>query len=126
LYFGGSPSFKDIQLLSPVADFILASTPGGFDGVLQNNTPVVTECEIHWVVQLVNATVTSGFLTEEIMDTLEFEKGDPNNPWWPWESWNSGTWLANYSMTLDDPHSFTGGKSTFGFNNITAKKVRSC
>jgi hypothetical protein len=120
IFFGGSPNFKDVQ--NPVADFILASTPGGFDGAIKNNTPVTTECEIHWVVKLLNATVLSGQLTEEVLGTLQFES-DLAGPYSPWDGLDSGTYLANFSMTLPDPHSFTEGISTFGLDNITAFKV---
>jgi hypothetical protein len=116
-YFNGSVNFQDVK--NPIVDFILASTPGGFDGALQNNTPVVTECEIHWVVKLLNATVASGKLTEETLETLQFES-DLDNPWDPDDS---NVYAANFSMTLPDPHSVTGPSSTYGMNNITARKV---
>lgn len=34
-FFGGSINFKEVDI--PIVDFILASTPGSFDGVLQNS-----------------------------------------------------------------------------------------
>jgi hypothetical protein len=115
--FGGSINFKDVKC--PVVDFILVSTPGGFDGALNNNTPVLTECEIHWVVKLINSTVSSGRLNEEALETLQFVT-DLDNPWDPNDS---NVYRANFSMTLPDPHSFTGPTSTFGMSNITARKV---
>jgi len=104
---------------NPIVDFILASTPGGFEGTLNNNTPIVTECEVHWVVKLLNATVLSGNLVEEALETLQFES-DLDNPWDPDDS---NIYAANFSMTLPDPHSVTGPNSTYGMNNVTARKV---
>jgi len=101
-----------------LVDFILASTPGGFDGAVANATPTVTECEVHWVVNLLNATVSGGILKEETLKTLEFPS-DLSNPWDPT---NSNVYLANFSMVLPDPHSFTGLTSDFGMDNVTARK----
>jgi hypothetical protein len=116
-FFGGSVNFKDVK--NPIVDFIIASTPGGIDGARKNNTPVVHECELHWVVQQVQSKVVSGSLKEEVLATLQFES-DLDNPWDPDDS---NVYRANFSMTLDDPHSFTGGKSTFGLNNVTAREI---
>jgi hypothetical protein len=117
-FFGGSVNFKDVK--NPIVDFIIASTPGGFDGALKNNTPVVHECEIHWVVKQVQSVVASGVLTEHALETLQFESNLTNS----WDPDNSDVYLADFSMTLDDPHSFMAdGKSNFGMDNITARTV---
>jgi hypothetical protein len=121
LAFGGSPNFKNIQ--APVTDFILASTPGGFDGAIKNNTPILTECEIHWVVNLLNATVLAGILEENLIEILQFES-NLTGPYAPWDGLDGSDYMANFSMTLRDPHAFTpDGMSTFGLDNITAFKV---
>jgi hypothetical protein len=114
-----SPNF-DVK--TPVVDFILASTPGGFAGARQNSTPVVTECEIHWVVKKLKAEVSLGVLVEEVLETLQFETVNSDNPYSPWDGLNSPIWLGNFSMDLADPHSPTS-LSTFGLDNTTAKKV---
>lgn len=114
-----SPNFN---VSTPVVDFILASTPGGFAGARLNNTPVVTECEIHWVVQKLKSNVSLGTLHEEVMETLQFEQDNSGNPYSPWDGYNSSTWLGNFSMVLADPHA-SSGLSTFGLDNTTAKKV---
>jgi hypothetical protein len=118
--FGGSPNFKDIQ--NPVTDFILVSTPGGFDGARRNSTPILTECEIHWVVKQLNATVISGKLTEKVIDTIQFTS-NLTDPYAPWNGLNGSSYQATFSMTLLDPHSVTGPLSTFGLGNTTAFKV---
>lgn len=118
LYWNGSVSFKDVRL--PIVDFFVASTPGGFPGALNNNTPILTECEVHYVVKKLNATVNAGVLTEHTMEVLPFTEGfdsywDPNDP---------GTYSVNYTMTLPDPHSLTADKlSTFQVTNDTAFKM---
>lgn len=120
------PYFRsiDFSVKSQVVDFILATTPGGFDGARSNNTPVVTECEVHWVVQKLKAEVSLGVLSEEVLETLEFEVDETNKPFSPWDGFNSYTWSedSNYSMLLNDSHS-PSGLSTFGLDNTTAKKV---
>ena len=117
-FFGGSINFPDIK--NPVVDFIVASTPGGFDGATKNSTPVASECEIHWVVKKINSTVLNGVLTEEASETLQFSS-DLIDPWD--DPTDVSVYLANFSMTLPDPFSFTGSTSTFGLDNTTARKV---
>ncbi|TID18948.1 putative mannosyl-oligosaccharide glucosidase [Venturia nashicola] len=118
VYFGGSPNYKGLK--NWVADFILVSTPGQFEGARQNNTPVITECEIHWVVKKIKSTVTAGILKEEeVGESLQFESNLDS----PWDVDDPDSYVANFSMTLPDPHSFTGGKSMFGLDNTTAKKI---
>jgi hypothetical protein len=116
-YWNGSYGFKDVSL--PIMDFIVAATPDGFDGVLKNNTPIAHECEVHWVVKKLQANVTAGILTEETLETLQFETGLES----PWDLEEGNSFIVNYNMTLPDPHSFTEGKSTFGLDNVTAYKV---
>jgi hypothetical protein len=115
LYWNGSLNFKDVNL--PVVDFILASTPGGFDGARNNNTPTVTECEIHWVIKKLQASVNAGHLEEEALETIQFES-DTNNPW---DLVDGSIWTANFTKTLTDPVS--GVSTTFGMDNTTAFKV---
>jgi hypothetical protein len=93
-FFGGSVSFKNIT--HPIVDFILASTPGGFDGAVKNTTPVVTECEVHWVVKKLQAKVVSGNLTEEALETLQVSSNF-DNPWDP-DDWRQ--YRENITMTL--------------------------
>jgi hypothetical protein len=59
-------------------------------------------------------------LTEQALDTFQFE-----NHWeTPWDPTNSDVYRANFSMTLPDPHSVTGSKtSEYGVSNDTARKV---
>lgn len=116
VYFGGSPNFKDIK--NPVTDFVLASTPGGFQGALNNNTPVLQECEIHWVVKKLQANVLAGHLTEESLETLQFGS-DLDSPWDPEDG---GLYRADFSKTLNDSHAFPPGPTNFGMDNTTAFK----
>ena len=116
-YFNGSVNFKNVS--NPVVDFILVSTPGGFEGARTNATPVMQECEVHWVVKELQAKVVNNVLFEEPLNTLQFE-----NHWdSPWNPDDPNWYQAEFSMTLPDPHSFTEGKSTYGLDNITARKV---
>jgi hypothetical protein len=115
--FGGSINFKGVK--NPVVDFVVASTPNGFDGAIRNNTPVVTECEIHWVVKTIEAKISNGNLREEAVETIQFIS-DLDNPWNP----DDPNWYAaNFSLTLPDPHSFIGPNSTYGMDNTTARQV---
>ncbi|KAE9977934.1 hypothetical protein BLS_001026 [Venturia inaequalis] len=116
LYWNGSINFPEAK--NSVTNFILASTPGGFDGVLQNNEPILTECEIHWAVHTLKATVLAGNLTEEILERHEFES-DVRNPWDPIDG---SQWNVDYNMTLPDPQSPTNF-SNFYVDNTTAFKV---
>lgn len=115
IFFGGSLSFPDVQL--PVADFILASVPGGFEGARNNNTPTVHECEIHWVIKQLKATVDAGQLTEETLDTIQFE----TNLTTPWDPEDDANWIGSYNKVLKDP--ITGESTTFGMDNTTSFKV---
>jgi hypothetical protein len=119
-YFNGSPSFKDI--LAPglaLADFLIISTPGGYDGVMKNNTPVIHELMIQWVVKKLNATVTSGELTENEMETLYFES-NLTDPYAPWDGLGSSNYMSTFNMTMRDPHSFEpDGYSTFGLGKYS-------
>ncbi|KIW01028.1 uncharacterized protein PV09_07544 [Verruconis gallopava] len=116
IFLGGSVNFPEVQ--RPIVDFILATTPGEFIGAVNNATPVVTECEIHWVVKKLQATVVSGNLFEEAIETLQFSSNGSD----PWNPDNPLNYRANYSMTLPDQFSDTG-YSTYGFSNTTAMKV---
>lgn len=117
-FFGGSLKYKDVQ--NPIVDFIIASTPNRFEGARQNSTPVVHECEIHWVVKKVQSKVESGVLTEEALETLQFESQVAT----PWDPEDSIVYQASFSMELDDPHSvMPNKKSTFGMSNDTARSV---
>jgi hypothetical protein len=116
-YWNGSYSFQPANGLS-VADFILASTPGSFDGAAQNNTPVVTECEIHWAVKRIRATVSGGQLLEEALETIEF-KSDLESPWDPIDG---SEYVTNFSKILPDTLS-PGGTAVFGVDNTTAFQV---
>lgn len=118
LYWNGSLSFPDVKL--PVMDFFVASTPGGFDGTLKNNTPIVTECEVHWVVQKLNATVNAGVLIEDTLETLLLESDVDE----AWGGENGQDYVASYSKTVHDPYSFAADKqSTFRVTNDTAYKM---
>ncbi|KAE9978789.1 hypothetical protein EG328_001245 [Venturia inaequalis] len=116
-YWNGSYSLPNVTL--PIVDFIVAATPGGFDGALKNNTPTSHECEVHWVVKKLQSSVRSGVLSEETLETFQFE----SNATTPWDPVNIADFGINYTMTLPDPHSFTGDHSTFGLDNETAYKV---
>jgi hypothetical protein len=117
-YWNGSYSLQDASRVA-LADFIVASTPGSFDGARNNVTPVMTECEVHWVVNKIAASVTNGLLVEEVLETLKFES-DLDSPWDPVDG---SEFVANFSMTLQDPHAVTGSFSTFGLDNTTAFKA---
>lgn len=118
------PHFPSLgfEVDGPIVHFILVSTPGGFAGALRHNTPVVTECEVHWVVTKVEAEVSSGILSETVLDTLSFKVTDPDNPHSPWDGIYPDRWFRHISMTLADRHSSTG-QSKFGPDNNTAMRV---
>jgi hypothetical protein len=121
-YFNGSPNFKDV--LAPglaVADFLVISTPGGYDGVMQNNTPVIHECMVQWVVKKMNATVVSGHLTEYEMETLHFES-NLTDSYAPWDGIGSSDYLPTFNITIRDPHSLApNGYSTFGLGKFSQR-----
>jgi hypothetical protein len=117
-YWNGSYSLQNVSRVS-LTDFIIATTPGGFNGARHNNTPVMTECEVHWVVQKIAASVTNGRLVEDLLETLQFSS-DLNSPWDPVDG---SEFVANFAMSLVDPHSTTGDLSTFGLDNTTAFKA---
>lgn len=117
-YWNGSYALLNVPNL-PVADFIVVSTPMGFDGAQNNVTPVATECAVYWVVNQLAATVSNGHLSEHVLTTHHFQT-NLTDPWGPDDS---STYVANFSMTLPDPHSDVGDTSTFGMDNTTAFKV---
>ncbi|QDS72551.1 hypothetical protein FKW77_000488 [Venturia effusa] len=117
-YWNGSFALRDVPRL-PVADFIVVSTPMGFDGAQKNMTPVATECAVYWVVNELAANVSNGLLSEHVLSTHHFESNATD----PWDIDDPSTYVANFSMTLSDPHSVTGPTSTFGLDNTTAFKV---
>ena len=116
-YFGGSINFKNVS--NPIADFILVSTPGSFDGAARNNTPVMQECVVNWVVKKIRAEVVNNVLFEQSLETLQFD----NRFDAPWDPEDANVYQANFSMTLPDPHSVRGETSTYGLGNTTARKV---
>ncbi|RDI81201.1 hypothetical protein Vi05172_g8850 [Venturia inaequalis] len=116
-YWNGSYALHNVPSL-PVSDFIVVSTPEGFNGARNNATPVATECAVYWVVNELVASVSNGHLSEKILTTHHFES-DLTDPWGA----DNQTYTANFSMTLPDPHSVTGSTSTFGMDNTTAFKV---
>ncbi|QDS77460.1 hypothetical protein FKW77_006992 [Venturia effusa] len=119
LYWNGSINFPDIKL--PITNFLVASTQDGFAGAMRNSTPVVTECELHYVVKKLNATVRAGELFEETLETLQFKSDLPD----VWDPINGGDYIVNYSMTITDPHSLhADGLSTFFVPNNTAFKLQ--
>ncbi|KAE9993002.1 hypothetical protein EG327_006971 [Venturia inaequalis] len=119
LYWNGSINFPNIKL--PITNFLVASTPDGFDGAQRNSTPVVTECEVHYVVKKIKAAVSAGELTEETLETLQFESDLPD----VWDPENGGDYIVNYTMTIPDPHSLREDKlSTFFVPNNTAFKLQ--
>jgi hypothetical protein len=102
-----------------VVDFLLVSTPDTFAGALRNETPVVKECEVHWVVKKLKASVYNGILAEEALETLQFE-----NHWaTPWDEVDPNWYRANFSMVLPDPHSVTGPFSEYRVDNTSARRV---
>lgn len=117
LYWNGSINFP--SAVNSVVDFILTSTPDGFDGVLENKRPVMQECEIHWVVKKLKAIVTAGSLIETELETYQFKSNLTN----PWDLVDGSQWNADYNMTLPDLHSPTNNESTFYVSNTTAFKV---
>lgn len=116
-YFGGSVNYKNVS--NPIVDFILASTPGSFDGVTLNNTPVVHECEVHWVVKQLKSKVVNNILIEEALETLQF----PNEWDSPWDPVDTNWYRPYFDLTLPDPFSYTGDTSHFHIDNATARKV---
>ena len=130
-YANGSLSFTNVS--NPILDFIVVTTPEGFDGALQKNTPVVSECEVHWVVDQLQSTVVQGVLTEKRIRSIDLPTFDEARLW-PEEhpgpfnltnlSISDADYLAtNYSLTLLDPHAPTGDTSTYGLKNWTALSI---
>lgn len=117
LYFDGSVNFKNVS--NPIVDFILVSTPDSFDGAKANNTPVMQECEVHWVVKQLQAEVKNNILYEENLQTRQF----PNEWATPWNPDDAGWYQPYFDLTLEDPFSFTGNTSHFHVDNTTARKV---
>lgn len=117
-YWNGPYKIRNASRIA-VTDFILASTPDSFEGVRNNNTPVLTECEIHWVVKKIASSIFHGHLVEDAVETLQFTSDLEN----PWDPVYSSLFVANYSMTIHDPHSLSGSTSTFGLDNVTAFEV---
>lgn len=117
--FNGSIIFPEVS--HPIIDFVFASTPGGFDGARRNETPVVQECEVHWVVKTVKSEVVGGTLFEEAIQTRQFESTTE----YTWDPEDSNVYLADFAMTIPDPHSVTGDTSTYQLSNTTARKVNS-
>ena len=110
-------SFKHVH--NPVVDFLLVSTPDGFAGARRNETPVIQECEVHWVVKKLKASVYNGDLTEEALETPQFKNHWPT----PWDEVDWNWYRANFSMTLPDPHSVTGNFSEYRVENTSARRV---
>jgi hypothetical protein len=115
-YLNGSISFPLVR--SRIIDFIVASTPDGFDGVRANQTPVLTECEVHWAVKLIQSEITNGVLRERTLRTLPFE----NEPAKHWDSEDSNLYRLQPELDLPDPHNPSQSLS-FSVQNITARKV---
>lgn len=69
------------------------------------------------MVQKLEAKVSQAIIIEEILDTLQFDINDSNNPYSPWDGLNSRTWLYNYSMALREV------ENPFGLDDTTAMRT---
>lgn len=89
-YFNTSIMFRDVPF--PILDLIYVFTPGGFNGVHANVTPVAQECDLRWCIKTVEATVRDGELYESTNDSDE----DSQTAWYPWEvDWVEGEFSYN-------------------------------
>jgi hypothetical protein len=117
-YLDGSIQFNKTR--DRIVDFIVASTPGGFDGVRANNTPIMQECEVHWTIKEIQATVTNDLLLENTVATIPLSDDNSTNSHWDLENYGWYTWAP--SLKLPDLHS-VNGDSTYSIDNTTARKV---
>jgi hypothetical protein len=120
VFFGGkSLNFPNIAY--PLMDFIISSTPGGFDGVYRNETPIAYECTLYWCVKNITATFYEAAYTETTLNT--FTNTTPVND--PWSSFSfkdpvfgDGVyWSYAGNLTIDTPSD--RGALQFGVSNTT-------
>lgn len=116
-YFNPNGSIRFSNVKSRIIDFVLSSTPGGFEGVRANRTPVIEECEIHWVVKRIQAGIRNGILEESTLDTLPFDTTEPH-----WDPTDPDVYMLSPSLRLPDANDPTG-YSSYGLSNVTARKV---
>ncbi|KAF2101111.1 hypothetical protein NA57DRAFT_36221 [Rhizodiscina lignyota] len=64
-HYDGSMHFKDIPLA--LLDVMIIATPGGYDGVKTNTRPLAQECNLHWCVKKVQASVLNGEYNESVV-----------------------------------------------------------
>jgi len=117
-YFNSSILFNHVQ--SKIVDFVITSTPDGFNGVRANRTPVIEECEIHWVVQRIASEMRSGKLIERTINSVPFAENSTSH----WDSLDENWYTLRPTLTLPDPHSPSpDGMSEYWVDNTTARKV---
>ena len=98
-YYGsGSVSFKEI--LYPITDSLIASTPNGIDSVYRHEPPVVQECVLSWCVQRMKSSYERGAYSEEIKSTFLNIATDPVP--WPWKVAND-MYEFSPNITLEVP-----------------------
>ena len=118
--YGGSINF-DKYVKTTIQDFILVATPDGAAGALRNATPIVHECELHWVVEKIQTEVKDGVLSEEVVEVIDLdvvETGETDNDS-PWIT--MGWYGLNLTKAIQEPG--WAVPFQFGMSNLTARRT---
>lgn len=127
LYGQGSVVFRNV--VNPLLNALIASTPTAGDGVLHGQAPVVHECILSWCVRRLTSSYEFGVYSENV--TSEYwDTSDEPIPW-PWKTYETEDALDliyDTNVTLQPPSSNDSQQSTgvsYGLNNVTVFYIKS-
>jgi hypothetical protein len=67
--FDGSIRFKNVR--NPIIDFVVVSSPNGYEGVFRNETPIAHECVFSFCVKTIKSAYYQAKYEEEILEVFE-------------------------------------------------------
>jgi hypothetical protein len=118
-YFGGSLHFKDFQ--TPILDFLIAATKGGYKGVYANETTTAHECILFWCTKTIQSGFYWGHQQENISNVLPMQTQHQS----PWEiipdpDGAITRYISNFTRTLPSRSQPDLRNNTFSITNVTA------
>jgi hypothetical protein len=122
-YYGGSLRFKEV--MHPILDFLVVATPGGVQGVYQNEMPVAHECILTWCTKRLDTSSYWG-VTKENTSNIFINNTKVPFPWTIIQEPDFTDFTYNENIILKPPQQNITEPATdltFGLSNLTATSV---